>query len=238
MKIQSIGDIHGNNAWQDLVDLSCDKIIFVGDYVDEGKPFFDEEGKVTFKETVSDAQIYNNLVDILEFKNKYPDKIILLYGNHDVQYFLGMASTCSGLRPSMRGSLYSLFSDNEDLFQVAWEHNNVLITHAGITQTYYDRFLKKALGRFGITITEYLNYSLRKPFIHNIGTERGGTDVASGPLWAGKNELKSDPLKGYIQIVGHTAVKDIEQHVNLSRNSSVYFVDTLNFSQNVLTLTI
>lgn len=70
MRIQTIGDIHGRTCWKNLIDLSCDKIVFVGDYVDDYWP-------------VTDEQIIENLLDIIQFKKDYADKVILLLGNHE-----------------------------------------------------------------------------------------------------------------------------------------------------------
>lgn len=70
MKIRVIGDLHGRDWWKRKVETGdSDLNIFLGDYVDSY--------------TVSDEQIINNLLDIIEFKKSYEDKVILLLGNHE-----------------------------------------------------------------------------------------------------------------------------------------------------------
>ena len=51
MKVNVIPDIHGEVKWKKVIDESCDKIIFLGDYVDSF--------------TVSNDQIITNLKDII-----------------------------------------------------------------------------------------------------------------------------------------------------------------------------
>ena len=52
MLINIIPDVHGEIKWQELIDLSCDKIIFLGDYVDSF--------------TITNEQIINNLKQLVK----------------------------------------------------------------------------------------------------------------------------------------------------------------------------
>ena len=64
MKIRVIGDLHGRDWWKRKVKTGdSDLNIFLGDYVDSY--------------IVSDEGIINNLLDIIEFKKAYEDKVIL-----------------------------------------------------------------------------------------------------------------------------------------------------------------
>ena len=72
MKTITIGDIHGRSDWQEIDPANYDKIIFVGDYVDSF--------------TVSDIDIITNLLNIIQFKKDNMNKVVLLLGNHDLQY--------------------------------------------------------------------------------------------------------------------------------------------------------
>jgi hypothetical protein len=162
----SIGDIHGKDTWKnflfgsvdtfnelfqsestewahidywDSVDsaptiLRYDKIIFIGDYVDSF--------------TIASDSILKNLQDLIACKRLFPDKIILLLGNHDIQYITGRY--CSGFRAEMETDLKELFHLHADLFQLAYEHefkhefkgsNKFIWTHAGVTQQWYDEFI-------------------------------------------------------------------------------------------------
>lgn len=70
MKTLSCGDTHGlgvADIMSEIIDQH-DKIIFIGDYVDSFN--------------IDDMSISANLFDIISLKEKYPEKIILLWGNH------------------------------------------------------------------------------------------------------------------------------------------------------------
>ncbi|MFW5982989.1 MAG: metallophosphoesterase, partial [bacterium] len=97
IKTITFGDIHGLDIWKKIADtefllktpnapiMDYDKYIFVGDYVD------------SFKKT--NNEIYENLVEIIKFKKMYPDNVVLLWGNHDVQYLTSFKEHgCSGFR--------------------------------------------------------------------------------------------------------------------------------------------
>lgn len=57
-----IGDIHGSKFWKNIVNqhLDEDYIVFVGDYVDSHN-------------AMSNTKMLKNLLDIIKFKEKYPD---------------------------------------------------------------------------------------------------------------------------------------------------------------------
>lgn len=74
-KILVLGDTHGRTIWKFIIDKEApDKVVFLGDYV-------------TTHEGISAGIQLNNLEDILTFKEDFPDKIILLRGNHKITNF-------------------------------------------------------------------------------------------------------------------------------------------------------
>ena len=122
MKTISLGDIHGRDVWKSILFGSCyeyntwriaveagapidwdgnmpflgyDKIIFVGDYVDS----FD----------IPSSVILHNLREIIDLKQKLGDRMVLLLGNHDIQYFV-KDQRCSGHRPELQYDLEQLFN--------------------------------------------------------------------------------------------------------------------------------
>jgi len=118
MKHLVIGDLHGKDVWEEVDISSYDKIVFVGDYVDHW--------------TLPDRFIYQNLQNVIELKRENFEKVELLLGNHDVQYLHYPHYLCSGFRPTMQRSLSFLFNENRDLFKVAYQRENFIISHAGI----------------------------------------------------------------------------------------------------------
>ncbi len=201
MKIISIGDVHGRPYWKHINVSEYDKIIFVGDYVDSF-PF-------------TDPEILANLLDIIELKKSYPDKVVLLLGNHDVQYmYLNEGFGCSGYRPSMAASLKHVFMENKKLFQMAHQIENYVWTHAGISTRWYD-YNKKEIDEFAEKfelkgLVETINHMMftnkENRLLHQIGRKRGGYYPSGGITWADRNETCNDYLDGYHQIVGHTPI--------------------------------
>jgi predicted phosphodiesterase len=243
-KILSIGDIHGSNAWKRnflekegkvvLQGPSIDKVIFVGDYVD------------SFSYT--DEEIRENLLEIIDFKQRYPDRVILLIGNHDIQYMNpSYKRKYSGYRSSMMHDLYDIFKTHRSLFQFSHfeediEGDRILWTHAGVTNNWYGELLmdvrhenyrfrdlfEEILNR-DHRIDEVLNLALEVnlDLIYNVDQDSGGIDLNASPIWVRPETLMKDPILSYDQVVGHTPMKDIE--VRLSKLETVYFIDTQEY---------
>jgi predicted phosphodiesterase len=217
MKTISIGDIHGRTFWKFLDISKYDKVIFVGDYVDSF-PYNDE-------------QILGNLLDIIELKKTYPDKVVLLLGNHDIQYmFLDEGFGCSGFRPSMAASLKAVFNDNKHLFQMAYQHFNYIWTHAGIAEKWYMYNLKEILNfkeKFEcVDLADTFNkmmYTKENRILHQVGKKRGGYYPAGGITWADRSETSLNPFAGHHQIVGHTPIDLITKFGD--DTSSIRYID-------------
>jgi hypothetical protein len=267
MKTLTIGDIHGREAWKFFTHGSCyeynhwrisvdagatasdyefwkempytqyDKIIFVGDYVDA----YDKTSN----------QILENLKDIIHFKNALGDKVVLLTGNHDVQYIVPK-QICSGYRPEMITDLNELFRLNNRLFMFAYEYHNEkgdkwLWTHAGVSSGWYDDFqklIKSEKYRFKEvwaqfleeerTVADILNFAwdMKMISLFDVDSDSGGIMPWGSPIWVRPRMLNYWPMKGYNQIVGHTpqhSVSEVDQDLDGTKfeNFKHYFVDVL-----------
>jgi hypothetical protein len=250
IKIMSIGDIHGRNTWKvpvfgsvqnyehwrrevdnGILEFmsdqypklqSLDKIVFVGDYVDS----FD----------VSNVDMLRNLEEIIHFKKTYPEKVVLLLGNHDVQYFVP-DQICSGYRPEMKYDFEKLFRDNLELFQICYYYETkyasgnpwrTLWTHAGVTQgwlrnaknstifnpkyRFYEEFKNMDFAR----IDEFLNklWEYQHSLLFSVDSSSGGMDHWGGPLWVRPSTLNYENVEGYDQIVGHTPKSHVVHFVS------------------------
>ena len=72
-----IPDVHGRGFWKEAVrGENYEKIIFLGDYADP----YDLEG-------IYDDMAIDNFESIIALKQQYPDKVVLLLGNHDLHYY-------------------------------------------------------------------------------------------------------------------------------------------------------
>ena len=76
MTIIPIPDIHGLTKWKNIVEefSNIDKFVFLGDYLD---PY----------QNISEEDLINNLLQIINFKITHPHQVELLLGNHDTHYF-------------------------------------------------------------------------------------------------------------------------------------------------------
>ena len=95
MRIVTISDLHGKDVWQQINPKIYDKLIFLGDYVDAPYRKITDvaqidgmNNKVLVHEEHgrTNAEILYNLTKIIELKDEYPSKVVLLLGNHDVPY--------------------------------------------------------------------------------------------------------------------------------------------------------
>nr|WP_067057266.1 metallophosphoesterase [Mucilaginibacter sp. L294] len=218
MKHIVIGDIHGRDNWQEINIKNYDKIIFIGDYVDS--------------HTLSDFAILENFKKIVSLKKRHPQKVVLLLGNHDVQYLHYPAQRCTGFRDSMQRGLTYLFNKDRDLFQMAYQHNKYIFTHAGITNAWYDEFLRlpafEGLKDETNTIADLINKvetTTQRYLLYATSIYRGGYSNGSF-LWADYKETSIDMLNNYHQIVGHTQVQDI--HTISYTKKSVTYIDVLH----------
>lgn len=246
-----IGDIHGRNNWKKFADIDYlmkadpdavgygpfepdfKKYIFLGDYCDA----FDK----------TNDQILDNLLDIIKFKTLYPNNVILLWGNHDVQYYFNkpwlpmpkrilggpytIAAEVSGYRLDMHYDLYEVFNTNKKLFQMAFQFQNYLFSHAGVHFGWYHHtFVKQIKGKGwdDLSVAEQLNNALDDAVecIFYSDPYRSGWKKVGGPLWCGKPLIQKKPLKNTHQIVGHSPTDDIETH-KINDTTSITFCDVL-----------
>lgn len=255
MKILTIGDIHGRSSWKEKLFRSTDgfrkkflekseekfpideyeKIIFVGDYVDS----YD----------LNSSTILRNLLDIIELKKAYLDKVVLLLGNHDVHYFV-RGLRYDGHRPEMMYDLRRIFESNSSLFQVAFSleaqefegrsDRKILWTHAGVTNSWFEKLNCEFYNEDHYKSTflrdyressdvEKINvaFELLLEEIFWIGQDAGGFKPSSGPLWIRPKSLRLDSLEGYDQIVGHTFTDTIKS-IHTENGNVIVLTDCLS----------
>jgi hypothetical protein len=221
----TISDTHGlgiNNFELDINTLSKNKdnmIVFMGDYCD------------SFNFT--NEQHINSLLEIIQLKKENPNNVILLLGNHDIAYWYKLDKKftgISGYRVSYAYDLYDIFNTNKDLFQIAYQYNNYLWTHAGVQNYWFKNIFiatkeeKKTNDIAGLLNNHFLvnNNSL---FV--VGKMRGGYNRVGGPFWCDERELYNSPIKGYTQIIGHTLQKSKIPIGYISYNNQTYICTDL-----------
>lgn len=228
MKIISLGDIHGRPYWKKINPKDWDKIIFIGDYVDSFN--------------VPTEKILSNLRDIVQFKKKYKDKVILLYGNHDLSYAFWPDYLCSGFKPEMSFLYRDIFDRNREFFQAAYQYKNYLWTHAGVSNKWLETYkllfknhfdLKDDLSNIAEVFNK-VNKSSSQFVLHELGAKRGGLRHSKGGItWADKTETLEGIPPGLHQIVGHTYLKEITTYNKIMgttfEDRSITYIDVLAY---------
>ena len=218
MKTIVIGDIHGTTYWKNIVESEKpDRVVFIGDYFDGYDDKLDE---------------IKNFNDIIDYKKSGSAEVIMLIGNHDLHYFpeIGYTGT-SRYQRKLAKKIEKLIDANRDSLQVAYQMNNVLITHAGVTQT----FMNNCFGEGGWRndeVARLLNSLFKEyPSTFNFtGEDWFGNDITQTPMWVRPESLIRDGVKGLIQIVGHTIQE------NLSVEGTYLFIDTMQTSREYLSI--
>jgi predicted phosphodiesterase len=219
MKIIAIGDIHGKGIWKKIVkqESDADKFVFIGDYFDS----FD----------ISYADQQENFKKIIQYKEKHPEKVILLLGNHDYHYLFD--EYYSGYQEFNADRIENLLRKGieKSYFQMCYRHEKFLFTHAGVTKTWSEKY--------GVINDNVLEGSINLLFgikPEAFGFQRGenlnssGDNFYQSPLWVRPVSLKQDQIEGYTQVVGHT------HQLELKPSEDTIFVDTFDSCNEYLVI--
>lgn len=193
-----------------MEEFPKEEFIFLGDYLDP----YGQDGV-----TVDEA--FEGLQDIVSLKESRPDKVTLLWGNHDLHY----------LYPDLRGSRYdeanaarngTLFLKNRNLFQLADERKvagkRYFFTHAGVGRLWIESFLP-SFPEEEVT-AKLLNDSFNLPSfigpLSAVSYYRGGPDLYGSCIWADLLEQGEyyNQLESAVQVFGHTMVLEAFNYEN------------------------
>ena len=202
-KLLVIGDIHGREFWkkpcEKLVN-EVDKVIFLGDYIDP-YPW----------EFITRKQAIQILRDVIEFKQKNMDKVILLLGNHDCCYVDKNFITRSRYDSSNAWTINEIFKSHRSLFQLAYEEeiNNkkYLFTHAGLMPLWYEQH-KDIIGELTVeNLNHLLYFGNGIEALCDVSIARGGYSPCGSIVWSDVNErrhINGDVEQWDYQVFGHT----------------------------------
>lgn len=211
-------DIHGRKFWREYVEKYLDKvnhIIFLGDYVD---PY--EQEKYENPENMEEDLI-EELKDIIKLKKEYPDKVILLLGNHDCHYIWDNFVDSSRYNKIYSYQYFNIFKQNIFLFNFAWVENNYIFTHSGITNSWgkdvQEYVMNKKEDYNLLEVAKYLAAennpsSFLIQLLGSCSFYRGGWKDNGSCMWADVREhfnFDGTPIKyPYYQIFGHTQLTE------------------------------
>ena len=202
-KLIAIGDIHGRTIWEEIVSReleSSDKIIFMGDYLDTHYDETPEQQLLNFK-------------NIIEFKRKYPNKVVLLIGNHDFHYLSGVNESYSGFQYGWSKQFNAVLEAalNEGLMQMCFVYDKYVFTHAGVTNTWcITHKVNRLLNKIEDSINELFKTN-KYAFYFQMGQNysQSGNDVTQSPIWVRIPSLLNDGVDGFIFVVGHSTLKEL-----------------------------
>ena len=226
-----IPDLHGRKFWRQAINNNIDKVdkvIFLGDYLDPYQEEIEENPELMECEYFGDAKnLLKMLEDIISLKKNEPNKYILLTGNHTDSYIWSKFNAATRTDYKNWEKYHKFFSENLDLFNFVWIENDVIFSHAGISQGWANEVWEKlefpenelcSVKEIAETLRDTPLSKFTKDYIERIGDishYRGG-DVRYGSCeWADLREHFNVKMSGYspnnyescYQIFGHTQLK-------------------------------
>lgn len=190
-KIIIVPDVHGRTFWRSSKEKikEVDKVVFLGDYLDP----YPAEG-ITTKDAIKEFK------EIIKFRKKYPEKVVLLIGNHDCHY-LDLSpniTPCSRYDYENAAKIKKIFNDNKDLFQLLYKEDKYLFSHAGVIRDWMteqcDCVILSALLR---------NQHLAYDHLWYMSSLRGGYGQYGSCVWSDVRQFVNQ-YSGVFQIFGHT----------------------------------
>ena len=202
-KLLLISDIHGRTFWKEAVEKytdMVDKVIIFGDEVDP----YPWEG-YTRKDAI------NALKDVIEYKQKNNNKVILLWGNHALQYVAKGFYTRSRYDSSNAYHIEEMFRSHRSFFQLAHEEligdKRYLFTHAGLQIGWYKKH-EKLIGELTVNgINHLLGIPSGIKALCEASWSRGGWDQFGSIVWNDVTDCWShvnDELPWDRQVFGHS----------------------------------
>lgn len=216
MKILGLGDIHGRDCWKNIIKSETfDKVVFIADYFDSFN--------------ITPIEQYHNFKEIIQFKRDYPDKVILLIGNHDYHYLSFIKEHYSGYQFTKSwdyGFIIDELFRNQEI-QACYRYNNFVFSHAGITETWArNHNLNTNIDNIEDEVNT-LFYKSPNSFKFVSGVCNGyGDSIEQGPLWVRPQSLYSDATNG-VHIIGHTHSSEIEpcdKYINIDALPYQYLI--------------
>lgn len=190
--IQAFGDIHGRSDWKLFIDNSFDYIVFIGDYFDNP--------------AISAKEQIENFLEIIAFKKRFPAKLKLLIGNHDLQYMSGVDDLYTGWQEEYDEQINAVLEENIKYLQPSFTVDQIIFSHAGLTKSFAQRN-KLNVKHVDKSLQALFDKDRQAFQLYN--NSHDGDSVEQSPLWVRPKSLIQDKLDKYKFVVGHTKQKVI-----------------------------
>ena len=133
--------------------------------------------------------------------------------------------SCSGNTMAINVGL--LTRDLSPLLTHCWEHEDILLTHAGISQKLLDELTWGSKNK--VSIYQYIEAGK----FNQIGQARKGRDIVGGLYWCDWWK-EFEPVISTRQIVGHTAHRPFGEDPGIVAKGDNYNIDCLDRVPQVL----
>ena len=225
------GDIHGRRFWKkpcENID-QYERVIFLGDYFD---PYNFEH--------ISIPQCIDNFKEIINLKKQYPNKVVLLAGNHDYPYisdtYYHFSTYHCRHSKQYHNDIKHLFNDNISFFKIAHTEKDILFTHAGVESNWLEKIVKckeTNINKIAEILNQLQNTKEGQEKLYYITAERGGRDRYGSCIWADVHDILWDvdeydekekkPIHNIKQIFGHTLQAFYNHNGNIEFGEPIEF---------------
>lgn len=241
MKYLVIPDVHCRNFWRKAIDdnlSKVDKVIFLGDYLDPYPNEYEENiSSMEIKDFYDSENALIMLYNILQLKKNEPDKYILLTGNHTDSYIWPEFQAASRTDRRNYEKYHKFFLENLKYFNLVWIQDDVIFSHAGISEGWAEDFLYSYMKYYegdmlvlekdsvvfetarvlkDTALEDFNRYYIDA--INNISFHRGGYSSYGSCEWADLREhidiqrssettIIPKGEEGIYQVFGHTQLK-------------------------------
>jgi len=234
-KVMAIGNLEGRyevaeRAMDAFINEGFDKIVFMGDYVHSPMR--------------QNSDVIHTLATLSEFKKQYGDKVILLYGDQELDYINFPNRENHNVRTDLVMQVKNYFTKHQSEYDIAYKEGKYLFTHAGLTRRW---FMSNEGSMFNILhnttdygdlrahIEDVLNtmfYSHMSELTKMKIGEKDGLQVGFGsPCTATREELINEmPLIGYHQITSHSPVYSMTRCAVFTKNGEKYTIPNTSIS--------
>ena len=128
-------------------------------------------------------------------KKEYPEKVVLLLGNHDMPYFSKYYYSLSSYHcrhsSAHHKEIAGIFDDNREMFKVAHCEGDVLFTHAGCLKGWLKSVLleEKTASDIAKALNKMLDNNNGLRDLYMVSYLRGGYDSYGSCIWADVREF-------------------------------------------------
>lgn len=225
MKYLILGDLEGRTTWKNIIEKeNPDVTIFLGDYV------------ASRVKDIGPADEISTLEELMDLKERSPQAVYLLRGNHDFNGVYYWASCY----PKTDLNVVNWLINNRQRFEknTQWIYQipdtNIICSHAGIGEKFLENIRTHL---FGTSENEYSTQFILNQINsiepcelfgftpYGYQSDMSGTSITQPCTWIRPSTLSNCAINDYIQIVGHTRVSDIRK---FSEDPEIWLCDALD----------